>query len=240
MGSAPNIVRSVQPSSRFTQWLGGRDYLVLVAVLLIVAGSWGFIKLLDEVREGATQKFDDRAIRFVGDHAGPQWLQETGRDITALGGFTVLILVTAAVTGFLLLKRKDRAAAFLLGATIGGIIVSGTLKHFVDRPRPELVAHRSYVYTTSFPSGHSMLSAVVYLTLGSLLARYTKNRKLRLYFLFVALTLVFLVGISRVYMAVHWPTDVLAGWTAGCVWALLCWTVARILQRRGAVETNLE
>ena len=84
-----------------------------------------------------------------------------------------------------------------------------------------------------------MLSAVVYLTLGSLLARFTKDLHMRLYLLFVACLLTFLVGISRIYMGVHWPTDVLAGWAAGAVWASVCWTIARILQVRGAIETDL-
>ncbi len=229
---------------RAREWIGGwienRDYFVLVAVLLIVGGVWGFVALLDEVREGETQQFDERAIRYVGAHPGPRWLQEMGRDITALGGFTVLTLVTLFVTLFLLLKRKYGAAGFLMSAIVGGMILSSTLKHFVDRKRPDLVEHRSYVYTTSFPSGHSMLSAVVYLTLGSLLARYTEDRRLRLYFIFVALFLTAIVGVSRVYMAVHWPTDVLAGWTAGCAWAMLCWLLARVLQRRGAVERDIE
>jgi undecaprenyl-diphosphatase len=224
----------------FLGWLGNRDYLVLVAVMLIAGGVWAFIKIFDEVREGETQHFDRRAIEYVGAHPGPRWLQEAGRDVTALGGVTVLMMISLAVVGFLLLKQKYGAAGFLVFAVVGGAVISSTLKHFIDRKRPDLVEHRSYVYTTSFPSGHSMLSAVVYLTLGSLLARYTKDRRLRLYFIFVALFLTTLIGISRVYMAVHWPTDVLAGWMAGCVWALLCWTIARVLQRRGAVEKDLE
>ena len=225
--------------NRFVLWLGGHDYLVLIAVLLIVGGVWGFIALMDEVREGATQHFDEWAIRTIGAYNGPPMLEEIGRDITALGGVTVLTLVTLAVAGYLHLQRKWGALIFLLIATVGGAVLSGVLKHFVDRPRPDLVPHRSYVVTTSFPSGHSMLSAVVYLTLGALLARFTRDLRLRVYFLSLALTMTFLVGVSRVYMAVHWPTDVLAGWTAGCVWAILCWTVARILQQRGAVEKEI-
>src|SRR5262249_42323588 len=136
-------------------------------------------------------------------------------------------------------ERKYHAALYLALAVCGGAILSSLLKHFVARDRPSIVPHKSIVSTTSFPSGHSMLSAVVYLTLGSLLARYTPDRKLRLYFLGVALAVTFLVGLSRVYVGVHWPTDVLAGWTAGSVWALICWTGARILQKRGEIEKQL-
>ena len=229
-GKAHNLIDS----------LGGNGGLVLLAVLIIVAGTWGFIALLDEVKEGDTQHFDDWAIRTVGGWQGPPWVEEVGRDITALGGVAVLSLITLIVVGFLLMIRMYGAMWLVIVAVAGGLTVSSILKHLVDRPRPQLVQHRAYVLTTSFPSGHSMMSAVAYLTLGSLLARLVKRRRLKLYFLLVAMLLTFLIGVSRVYMGVHYPTDVLAGWTAGLVWAILCWLVARWLQRRGAVETDVE
>jgi undecaprenyl-diphosphatase len=223
----------------FWQWLGSRDYLVLLAVALIVGCTWGFIAVLDEVKEGGTQRFDEWAIRSLREHQGSGMLQEMGRDVTALGGIALLSMVTVTVTGFLLLERKYHAALYLLIATCGGGILSTVLKYYIARDRPTLVEHHSIVTSTSFPSGHSMLSAIVYLTLGALLSRYTRDRKLRLYFLGVALLVTFLVGISRVYVGVHWPTDVLAGWFAGAVWALICWMGARYLQRRGKVEKEL-
>ena len=119
---------------------------------------------------------------------------------------------------------------------MGGLLVSTLLKAGYNRPRPDLVPHLSMVFTSSFPSGHSMLSAIVFLTLGSLLGRFVHEWRLKAYFLVVSLTLTFLVGVSRVYLGVHYPTDVLAGWTAGLAWALVCSLVARYLQRRGAVE----
>ena len=227
-------------------WLAGHVNIVLVAVLLIVGGTWGFIALADEVREGDTQRFDDwavRAMRRADDPSqpiGPHWLPEVGRDLTALGGVAVLSLTTAFVAGYLLIVRKYHAMWLVLAATLGGLLISTLLKHLIDRARPDLVPHLSHVYTSSFPSGHSMLSAVVYLTLGALLTRLASERRVKLYFLAAALLLTFLVGVSRVYMGVHYPTDVLAGWTAGLVWALLCWLVARYLQRRGAVEKDAD
>jgi undecaprenyl-diphosphatase len=171
---------------------------------------------------------------------GPRWLPEVGRDLTALGGVAALTLTTAFVAGYLLIVRKYHAMWLVLAATLGGLLISTLLKHLIDRARPDLVPHLSHVYTSSFPSGHSMLSAVVYLTLGALLTRLAAERRVKLYFLAAALLLTFLVGVSRVYMGVHYPTDVLAGWTAGLVWALLCWLVARYLQRRGAVERDAD
>jgi undecaprenyl-diphosphatase len=171
---------------------------------------------------------------------GPRWLEEAGRDVTALGGVVVLFLVTAGVTVYLLAVRKYHAMWLVIAATTGGFVISSVMKYFFSRERPSVVPHLSYVQTSSFPSGHSMLSAVVYLTLGVLLARLVPQRVLKLYFLAMALFLTFIVGVSRVYMGVHYPTDVLAGWTAGLVWALLCYLVARHLQKRGHVERDVE
>ncbi len=219
-------------------WLGSHGQVVIVAALVVVAGTWGFVELLDEVMEGETQQFDEWMIRILREHEGPAWLQEVGRDLTALGGVAVMAVVTAAVAGYLLLCKKYSAMWLVLVATGGGLLLSTALKHFIDRDRPSLVEYKSMVYTSSFPSGHSMMAAVVYLTLGSLLARIMPGRLLKLYFLILAMVLTALVGVSRVYLGVHWPTDVLAGWCGGLVWALLCWLVARYLQRKGAVEKD--
>jgi undecaprenyl-diphosphatase len=230
-----------------------KHFVVMVAMLIVVAGVWAFIALADEVIEGDTQHFDNRVMHLLQrpvtstdrDVAtatlpiGPPWLREVGRDLTALGGVAVLTLMTIAVAGFLAISRKYRAMVLVLIATFGGLLISSGLKHLIDRPRPN-VSHFAYVYTSSFPSGHSMLSAVVYLTLGSMLTRLVPNRIEKFYFLAVAMLLTFLVGISRVYMGVHYPTDVLAGWTAGLTWAVICWMVTRVLQKRGQVERDTE
>ncbi len=211
------------------EWLGRHEFMVLLAVLIVVAGTWGFIALADVVLKGRTRSFDEamlRALRRPDDPAtpiGPDWMFEVGRDVTALGGATVLVLATLAVAGFLLLGRKYAAMVFVLAAVASGLVLSSLLKACFARPRPEIVPHLSHVYTSSFPSGHSMMSAIVYLTLGTLLARMVTRRPLKVYFLAVALILTALIGCSRVYMGVHYPTDVLAGWTAGLVWATLCW-----------------
>jgi len=217
-------------------WLGSRGGLFLAAILAIVAGVWGFIALADEVRDGDTGHFDRAANRFFYDHPGPRWVQDAGRDITALGGITVLALVVLAVAGYLLLTRRRGMLTLVVAATLGALLLTTGLKHVIDRPRPPLRHEGVIVYTTSFPSGHSALSACIYLTLGGLLGRASRRRTIEFYFLFLAATLTFLIGCSRVYLGAHFPTDVLAGWTVGLVWAIVCWLVARELQRRRVVE----
>jgi undecaprenyl-diphosphatase len=220
----------------FTRW----HPLALSALLVIVAGVWGLVALTDTVMEGQTQRFDSRVIRWFAGHRGPQWLQDVGRDLTALGGVTVLTLVTAGVVGFLLISRKRGTALLVIVAVVGGLVIASVFKHFVDRARPPRQFQAAYVFTASYPSGHSALSAVTYLTLGAVLAQAVDRRVLKLYLLAVAAFLTFLVGLSRVYLGVHWPTDVLAGWTVGLIWSLICLIVAHELQRRGAIEREGE
>jgi len=225
---------------------GGSEVVLLLAVLVVVGGVWLFIELADEVLEGETQRIDDRIVRTLRnpsdptDPIGPKWLEEMFRDLTALGGVAVLVLVTAAVAGYLLLQHRRGAFLLILTAALSGIVLSLVLKQSFARPRPEVVPHLSYVLTASFPSGHSMLSAVVYLTLGAISARFVSRLRDKLYFITVALVLTGLVGISRVYLGVHYPTDILAGWMAGLTWATLCWLAAYWLQRRGTIDEPRE
>jgi undecaprenyl-diphosphatase len=210
------------------------------------AALWAFMGIASEMREGETQEFDRRvllALRSPADAAdpiGPRWLEEMARDFTGLGGVGVLGLITAASVVYLLMMRKRHAALLLAAAVGGGILLSTLFKAGFDRPRPDLVTHLSLVYTASFPSGHSMMSAVTYLTLGALLARLHEGRAVQAFIVCVAILITVLVGLSRVYLGVHWPTDVLAGWAAGAAWACLCWLVALWFQKRGAVERGVE
>ncbi len=227
---------------RLLDWFGDHRFAVLAASFLCVGGTWCFIEIADEVFKGKTQSFDDRmilAMRHAEEPAvpiGPKWLEEVGRDLTALGGVVVLAIVTFAVAGFMALSGKYREMCLLLAATFGGVIIVTIFKYSFDRPRPDLVSQLSYVVTSSFPSGHSMMSAVVYLTLGTVVAEMAIRKRLKFYCLAVAMTIVLLVGVSRVYVGVHYPTDVLAGWSAGLVWAMICWLIARLLRRKGGVE----
>jgi undecaprenyl-diphosphatase len=223
-------------------WTRNQDLVVLVLSFTVVAGAWLFIALAGEMRAGGTEKIDGAILRWFrnpndpSQPIGKRFVQEGVRDLTALGSMTVLGFASAIVGGFLLLTRKY-AAFLLLGAALGGgLALNKALKLFFSRPRPEYVNPLHHVDSYSFPSGHALLATVVYLTLGALLARFVATRPLRIYVVSTAVLLAFIVGLSRVYLGVHYPSDVLAGWTVGLLWAIICWLTARTLQQRGAVE----
>jgi undecaprenyl-diphosphatase len=234
--------RLPDPLERVLVRLAGSDAVLLVRALLVVAAVWVFIEVASEVSEGDTRHVDERIIRAFrdsGDPAdpiGPPWVEGAVRDLTSLGSNVVLLIFTAAVAVFLAVRRQSHALTLVVVSTAGGFLLAQALKMAFARPRPDLVPHLALVSSTSFPSGHSMFSAVVYLTLCALLSQLVEERKLKAYFLGVACFLTFVVGLSRVYLGVHYPTDVLAGWSAGLAWALLCWMAAAYLQRRGTVE----
>lgn len=226
------------------------DYLArmerrsLVTLIAGAAALFAFFKIANAVGAGSTRSFDETiilAMRTPGnlaDPVGPLWFQEMVRDFTALGSTGVLTFMVFAIAGFLAMTGKGYAALFVSASVGGGVLLSETMKWIHSRPRPDLVPHGAEVYSASFPSGHSMMSAVVYLTLGALLARTQSSRSVKVYILTLAAVLAMLVGLSRVYLGVHWPTDVLAGWTLGGVWALACWSLMVWLQAQGQVEAE--
>jgi undecaprenyl-diphosphatase len=214
----------------------------LISLAALSLFAWIFVEIAGEVIEGDVTRFDRTlllALRSAGDPSdplGPRWFEEAARDVTGLGGTTILTFVTLAAIAYLLMTRKRHAALLVLAAVGGGMLMSTLLKLGFARPRPDLVPHSARVYTSSFPSGHAMLSAVTYLTLGALLARVQPRRRIKAFFLGLAILLTIVIGMSRVYLGVHWPSDVLAGWCGGAAWEALCWFVALQLQRRGDVE----
>ena len=215
----------------------------LVALFVTSALFLGFGLLAEEVMEGDTSAFDRRILLVFrvpgqpGHLLGPNWLPEAIRDMTALGSVSILVIVILTVLGYLAIVRNVRSLLFILGAVLGGQAISTLLKTLFDRARPDLIPGAPQVFTASFPSGHAMLSAVTYLTLGALLARLEPRRSVRIYFLAVAFALTILVGTTRVVLGVHWPTDVLAGWCVGSAWALLCsYFAARVLPRQQSDE----
>jgi undecaprenyl-diphosphatase len=222
------------------RWLTlARREIVPIAVLLgIGLPMLAFIEIADEVTEGEGEVrwFDEGLLLALRtgdprDPVGPRWFETSVMDISALGGFAVLALVTLLAAGYLLVLKRWGEALLLLAATLGGTAISEGLKMGFNRPRPDLVAHIVETTSMSFPSGHAMLSAVTYLTLGALIARAQEKKRLRGYILGAAILLTVLIGASRIYLGVHWPTDVLGGWCLGASWALLCWAVATWLNR---------
>ncbi len=210
----------------------------IVFLVLVVSIS----KLASEVFEGETQRFDKEILAALRDPAdpsrpiGPRWLLSGALDITALGSATVLGLAVLAVGGFLFLQGMRRTALFVTVASFGGWFINSALKQMFLRPRPDVVPHLREVMTMSFPSGHALQSAVVYLTLGALSMRIAERRLTKFYCMAVAMLTTALVGATRVYLGVHYPTDVIAGWLIGLTWALLCWMIERSLERRAGLK----
>ncbi|MBT3070391.1 phosphatase PAP2 family protein [Rhodomicrobium sp. Az07] len=164
---------------------------------------------------------------------GPRWLAVAARDVTALGSTAVLTLATIVALGYFALERRWGGFALVFAAIVGGTLVNNTLKALVQRARPDFVAEIAETSTYSFPSGHAFMSAVTFLILGALIARARPGAMGRTFVFAVAVALTLLIGLSRVYLGMHWPSDVLAGWCAGASWALLCLAAADWFGRRG-------
>lgn len=212
-------------------------YFIIAALCL--AGFWMFGVLAEEVHEGDSAQIDKQLLLMlrnpadITDPIGGRWLEEIMRDLTALGG--AFIVTSISLIGFIyLLVSKQTARAWYLAISVAtGFMFSSLMKYGFDRPRPDLVPHGSIVYTSSFPSGHSLMSALAYLTLAVLLAEAQTRKSMKIYFMGVAILITMLTGISRVYLGVHWPSDVLAGWLGGASWAMMIWLIwTRILHTR--------
>jgi undecaprenyl-diphosphatase len=202
------------------------------ALMLVIGAAgavWAFFNIAGEMAEGETQAIDRHILLALrnpadlSDPIGSRSFEEAMRDVTALGGVTVMVLVTVVgVLAFLMHRRRVHAAILALTVLLADLSSEG-LKLVYSRPRPDLVPHGSYVYSASFPSGHSTLSAATFLTLAMLIASLEPNRGTKVMVYVLAFALVLSVGVSRVYLGVHWPSDVLAGWCLGAAWALAAW-----------------
>jgi undecaprenyl-diphosphatase len=227
----------VSLKSKFETYFG-IELKVLVAILAVVIGTFGFLLIAGFVTRGTTDYFDFqtlRSIRTTGNLArpvGPVWLFEIMRDITALGGATVVFLITLFVFGYLILQKQYSMLYLVLAAVIGGAIIDLELKEIFSRIRPQIVPSLVMERSYGFPSGHSMMSTIIYLSLASLIARLQKRWRDKIYIIAVAVFLSFMIGISRIYLGVHYPTDVFGGWSLGLAWAAFCWLVAWYVSER--------
>jgi undecaprenyl-diphosphatase len=235
---------STRAGGRWWAQLDRRELVWLFAGLGLCLLLFGFVSLAGEVTDGDTQAFDTKILRALRDPAdpsrpiGPVWIEAPLLDLTALGGSTVLGLVVIGVVGFLVLQTRYRTAIVVAIAWLSGELLDTALKHVFNRPRPSIVPHLRAVYTTSFPSGHAMESAIVYLTLAAILMRASQSRVTKIYILGIAVLLTTLVGISRVYLGVHYPTDVLGGWIVGFMWASICWLAARRFEGTAHIQAE--
>ncbi len=233
------------PFSRLRK-LDRRELIWLAVGLGACIALFVFLKLASEITEGDTRSLDTRILRALrsaddpSKPAGPIWLEPMFMDFTSLGSPLVLGLVVLAVLGFLLLEGLYRTAVIVFATSVGGMIASEALKRIFARPRPSIVPHLREVVSSSFPSGHAMQSAVVYLTLAAILMRIIKGRLAKMYVLGIAILLTLLVGVSRVYLGVHYPTDVIGGWIIGFAWASLCWLGAQWFEGQTGMKKERE
>lgn len=220
------------------------DALLLLSLLVVVSCVYLFHEMGESITGDRIPKIDERLIRSLrapdrpGEPLGPVWLRTAMRDLTALGGPALLALFVLSVAGALAIRRQYHGVVLLLAATLGARFLNVFLKEVFSRPRPDLSLRLVEVTSASFPSGHAMDSATIYLTAAAVVARLVEPLALKLYVLGLAVLLSALAGVTRVYLGVHYPSDVLAGWMAGLAWALLCWTMGSWLQRRGSVEKS--
>jgi len=216
----------------------------LISIVATACLLFAFGLIAQNVAKGKSSAFDQGIILALRDPGnpsapiGPAWVQEAARDITSLGSIVVLTIITFAVSGYLFLARKFSTAWLMLVAVFGGIALNELLKLAFTRPRPDFVYQAVRVFTSSFPSGHAELSAITYLTIAALLTQSQSSFRIALYFTVLAALLTILIGVSRIYLGVHYPTDVLGGWCIGAAWAIACWTLMTRLQHRGQVEPS--
>lgn len=234
-----NSPDSPKPTFSIERWTPSwrlPEFAPLIGFFCCAVCAFAFVRIADEMVEGETRVFDERILLALRNPAdlkqpiGPAWLESAMIDVTSLGGVPVLTMLTIIVVSFLLVSRRYANAALVTCAIAGGALLTTVLKIGFARPRPDLVDHLVTVQSMSFPSGHATASAITYLTLGALLARTERRPAVRAYIFAVAGFLTLLIGVSRVFLGVHYPTDVLAGWAVGSAWALACWLIARWLR----------
>jgi undecaprenyl-diphosphatase len=211
---------------------------VLMGAALAIAGTWGFAKLAGHVRSGGTEAFDDAVLRWIGLHRTPT-LDSAMLEITSLGTGSVVTMIVGVAALFLWLNKHKHSAILLLVATFGGIVLNNLLKLGFSRPRPEVIPWATNAAFYSFPSGHAMSATIVYSTVAYLAARLQRRHASRVAIMILATLIILLICGSRLYLGVHYPTDVGAGIIIGLAWAGFCMATLEAIQlyaRRNAPQ----
>jgi undecaprenyl-diphosphatase len=203
-----------------------REAGLVVLVLAVGLFLLAFRQIAGAVGAGDARAFDKAVYQALRPPADAQhslaiaWADIAASDFSAMGSVSVLAFIVVMVGGLFLCLRRPGEALMLLVASGGGLALTNLLKDLFQRDRPPLSPELAAGLNASFPSGHAMLSATVYLTLGALIGHFAGRRLIRLYVLGVAILLTAMIGLSRVYLGLHWTTDVLGGWCVGAAWAL--------------------
>lgn len=193
----------------------------LVAAVLCWAGFAAVVALLES---GHARSLDEAGLLFwrIGPDLvprGPRWLLEAVRDLTALGGVLLRNLFALGAVSALLWLGMRREAVLYAVTIVTGWAVNSAIKLVVGRPRPNIVSHLTEAGGTSFPSGHSFNSAVVYIAMALAFAAISPERRTRWTLIGLAVALTLAIAVSRVWLGVHYPSDVAAGWCGGAGWA---------------------
>ena len=219
-------------------WRFGRAELAALAAMIVAAGGLlAFLEIADEMEDEEGRSVDWQVLDILRPSAnphdpwGPPWIEHAMLDLTSFGGVANLAVIAVAAVIFLLIQRRAASALLLMVSLGGGLALSETIKALFGRDRPPIAYRAMETLNASFPSGHALLSTVTYLTLGALLAQAMQRKRLRVFVFGVAVFLALIVGLSRIYLGVHWTTDVLAGWSLGAAWAMVCWLAAWAVKR---------
>jgi undecaprenyl-diphosphatase len=210
--------------------LGAVGIFLVAGFALSLIGTLGFAELAEHVSAGATQAFDEKVLVWLSSHRNP--LTDTGMlELTALGTGTVVLMISGIASMFLALTKHKYSALLLGVATAGGLALNMVLKIGFHRPRPDVVVWGTEAFSSSFPSGHAMSAAIVYSTVAYLAARLQKRLWSKILTMFAAVMLIILICLSRLYLGVHYPSDVAAGVTIGLAWAGFCMATLEGIQR---------
>lgn len=204
--------------------------LILAGAAIAFIAAWAFAELAEHVQAGTIQPVDDAVLRWVSGYRA-EWLEASLMEVSVLGSWVVVVVVATVAALFLSLSRRRWSVIFLIVTTIGGIIINQLLKAGFARPRPQIFEWGDHVVTSSFPSGHATSAAITYGTIAYLIARLHERAITRRAILAAAAVLILLVSTSRVYLGVHYLSDVIAGLLVGLAWAAFCMAVLEALQR---------